>query len=198
MPLLVPTSPDWYNFLPPLSTTPKPVPSHSASQLNVLLDRASSLHASELSIFTARPNSTGSSASDQAFLRNILASGTLSDRLSALTLMAQSAPLHNTRALEALKNLAEKGRGRVGVSHDSERKGKATGREDRLKAARAIMDWWVGGGTPNRKLKCVLSAPTSCIDVITITLLAGTFATSHFFIRMSLTSTSSSGTSKIG
>jgi ribosome biogenesis protein MAK21 len=168
MPLLVPASPDWYNFLPPLSTNPKLVPFHSASQLNILLDRASSLHASELSIFTALPNSTGSSPSDQAFLRNILASGTLSDRLSALTLMAQSAPLHNTRALEALKNLAEKGRGRVGVSHDTERKGKATGREDRLKAARAIMDWWVGGGTPNRKLKYIFSAPTSYIYVVII------------------------------
>jgi hypothetical protein len=73
----------------PLSTTAKLVPSHSASQLNILLDRASSLHASELSIFTARPNSTGSSASDQAFLRNILASGSLSDRLSMFALMAQ-------------------------------------------------------------------------------------------------------------
>ena len=82
----------------------------------------------------------------------------MSDRLSALTLMVQGAPLHNVRALEALKDLTEKGRGGVSASQDGEKgKGKATGREDRLKAARAIMDWWVGGGAPNRKLRCVLS-----------------------------------------
>ena len=72
--------------------------------------------------------------------------------------MVQGAPLHNIRALEALKDLTEKGRGGVSVSQDGEKgKGKATGREDRLKAARAIMDWWVGGGAPNRKLRCVVN-----------------------------------------
>jgi ribosome biogenesis protein MAK21 len=168
--LLVPASPDWYNFLPPLPATSKPHVSQSASQLATLLDRASSLHASELDIFSARPNSVGSSVPDNAFLRNILANGTLSDRLSVLTLMAQSAPLHNIRALEALKNLAERGRGGVGVSQDTERsKGKAPGREDRLKAARAIMDWWVGGGAPNRKLKCILSIPVIYLCPITMT-----------------------------
>lgn len=156
--LLVPASPDWFNFLPPLSTTSAPVVSQSAPQVATLLDRASSLHASELSTFSALPNATGSSASDRAFLRNILSGGTLSDRLSALILMAQGAPLHNIRALEALKDLTEKGRGGVSASQDGEKgKGKATGREDRLKAARAIMDWWVGGGAPNRKLRCVVN-----------------------------------------
>jgi ribosome biogenesis protein MAK21 len=156
--LLVPASPDWFNFLPPLSTTSAPVVSQSASQVATLLDRASSLHASELSTFSALPHATGGSASDRAFLRNILSGGTLSDRLSALTLMVQGAPLHNIRALEALKDLTERGRGGVSASQDGEKaKGKATGREDRLKAARAIMDWWVGGGAPNRKLRCVSS-----------------------------------------
>jgi len=74
--------------------------------------------------------------------------------------MVQGAPLHNIRALEALKSLAEKGRGGVSVSQDGEKgRGKAAGREERLKAARAIMDWWVGGGAPNRKLKCVSFIP---------------------------------------
>lgn len=167
--LLVPASPDWYNFLPPLPTTSKPIFSQSPSQLATLLNRASSLHASELSIFSARPNAAaGSSASDQAFLRNVLASGTLSDRLSVLTLMAQGAPLHNIRALEALRSLAEKGRGGIGASQDTEKsKGKAAGREDRLKAARAIMDWWIGGGTPNRKLKYISSTPVLYMHPIT-------------------------------
>jgi len=77
--------------------------------------------------------------------------------------MAQGAPLHNTRALEALKTMAEKGRGGVSVSQDGEKgRGKAGGREERLKAARAIMDWWVGGGAPNQKLKCVFLNSIHC------------------------------------
>jgi ribosome biogenesis protein MAK21 len=154
--LLISPTPDWYNFLPPLHPTSEPVLSQSASHLTTSFNRASSLHASELENFSALPNASTGSTSDQTFLRNVLTGGTLSDRLSALTLMAQGAPLHNVRALEALKNLAEKGRGGVSVSQDGEKgRDRAAGREERLKAARAIMDWWVGGGAPNRKLKCV-------------------------------------------
>jgi ribosome biogenesis protein MAK21 len=167
--LLVPATPGWFNFLPPLPTASDSVISPSSSQLAALLDRASSLHASELSS-SALSNAAGGSSSDRAFLRNILAGGTLSDRLSALTLMIQGAPLHNIRALEALKNLAEKGRGGVNASQEGDKgKSKATGREDRLKAARAIMDWWVGGGTPNRKLRCVSLTSVWCITRSMIT-----------------------------
>jgi ribosome biogenesis protein MAK21 len=183
--LLVPASPGWFDFVPPLTTTTTatdPVVSQSASQIATLLNRASSLHASELSTFSALPNATGGSASDRAFLRNILSGGTLSDRLSALTLIVQGAPLHNIRALEALKDLSEKGRGGVSVSQDGEKgKGKATGRGDRLKAARAIMDWWVGGGAPNRKLRCV-----SLVSVFSMHLLThdvDTSVTSHYYTR---------------
>ena len=154
--LLVSPTPDWYNFLAPLRPVSEPVLSKSTSHLTTSLNRASALHASELENFSALPNASSGSSSDQTFLRNVLIGGTLSDRLSALTLLAQGAPLHNIRALEALKSLAEKGRGGVSVSQDGEKgRDRAAGREERLKAARAIMDWWVGGGAPNRKLKCV-------------------------------------------
>jgi ribosome biogenesis protein MAK21 len=181
--LLVPATPDWFNFLPPLPTTSDPVVSQSASQIATLLDRASSLHASELSTFSALPKAMGGSASDRAFLRNILSGGTLSDRLSALTLMVQGAPLHNIRALEALKDLTERGRGGVGAPQDGEKgKGKATGRGDRLKAARAIMDWWVGGGAPNRKLRCVPLNSVLPMDLLSHDV--DTFATSHCYTQM--------------
>ena len=181
--LLVPASPGWFNFLRPLPTTSHLTVSQSPSQIATLLDRASSLHASELSTFSALPNATGGSASDRAFLRNILSGGTLSDRLSALTLMAQGAPLHNVRALEALKDLTEKGRGGAGLSQDGEKgKGKTTGREDRLKAARAIMDWWVGGGAPSRKLRCV--SLTSVLSLYSSSHDVDTSATSHCYTMM--------------
>ncbi|KAH9052984.1 CBF-domain-containing protein [Lactarius deliciosus] len=152
--LLVPPTPDC------------PYSPNSTSHIATLLNNASSLHASELANFSTLPNASSGSSSDQSFLRNVLTGGTLSDRLSALTLMAQGAPLHNIRALEALKSLAEKGRGGVSVSRDGEKgSGKAAGREERLKAARAIMDWWIGGGAPNRKLKYFRDQPLLHPDV---------------------------------
>lgn len=83
-------------------------------------------------------NALTASSSDKVFLQQILTSGTLSDRLSALTLMAQSSPLHNTKALESLKSMSQK-----------------KSRDESLKALRAIVDWWIGGGAPDRKLKYV-------------------------------------------
>ena len=181
--LLIPPTQGWFNFFPSLPTVSTSVVSQSASQLAALLDRASSLHASEVSAFSLS-NAAGGSASDRAFLRNILSGGTLSDRLSALTLMVQGAPLHNVRALEALKSLTERGRGGGGVSQEGEKgKGKAAGRGDRIKAARAIMDWWVGGGAPNRKLRypssifCRESYALNHHD-------AGTSATSRSYTQM--------------
>ena len=196
--LLIPATPGWFKSLPSLPTvSPPSVVSQSASQLATLLDRASSLHASEVSAFSLS-DAAGGSASDRAFLRNILAGGTLSDRLSALTLMVQGAPLHNVRALEALKGLAERGRGGGSISQDGEKgKGKITGREDRLKAARAIMDWWVGGGAPNRKLRCVpfdLFRESHALNHHG----AGTSATSRSYTQMQQINTSSFGTSKTG
>lgn len=92
-----------------------------------------------------------SSASDAKFISRVLSSGTLSDRLSALTLMVQASPLHNMRALESLKGMAGK-----------------KGREESLKALRAIVDWWVGGGAPDKKLKYVLSSKRGLSPLIFI------------------------------
>lgn len=196
--LLVSPISDWYNFLPPLPKSSEPVLSPSAPQLTTLLNRASSLHSSELANFSALPNASTGSTSDQTFLRNVLTGGTLSDRLSALTLMAQGAPLHNIRALEALKNLAEKGRGGVSVSQDGEKgRDRAAGREERLKAARAIMDWWVGGGAPNRKLKRV-SIYCACAGVDMLFDDLGIFATNRCCTQTWQINTSSSGTLKTG
>lgn len=52
--------------------------------------------------------------------------------------MAQSSPVHNTRALETLRGMSQK-----------------KGRDESLKALRSIVDWWTGGGAPDRKLKYV-------------------------------------------
>jgi hypothetical protein len=60
------------------------------------------------------------------------------------------ASLHNIRALDSLKKLAATGGVSIGASQGGgEGKGTATGRGDRPKAPRAIMDWYVGGGSPS-------------------------------------------------
>jgi len=57
-----------------------------------------------------------------------------------MTLLVQGSPVHSVKSLESLKNMAERGKGKGG-------------REESLKALRCIVDWWIGGGAPDRKLK---------------------------------------------
>ena len=128
----------WYTAIPPLPT-PTSTPKITTPQLSALVSKAAALHVKDISTFQAS-SSSNSSSSETNFLSKIIQSGTLSDRLSALTLLVQSSPLHNTKALETLKVMAERGKGKGG-------------RDESLKALRCIVDWWVGGGVPNRKLK---------------------------------------------
>ncbi|KAF8227475.1 CBF-domain-containing protein [Tricholoma matsutake] len=139
-----PTS-QWYTAIPPLAPPASSAPTISSSQLASLTSKATELHTTDMRTFqsSASSNSTSSEAS---FLFKIIQSGTLSDRLSALTLLVQSSPLHNTKALETLQGMAERGKGKGG-------------REESLKALRCIVDWWVGGGAPDRKLKYFRDQP---------------------------------------
>ncbi|KAG2366005.1 CBF/Mak21 family-domain-containing protein [Suillus spraguei] len=142
-------SPLWYQNIPKLPGSSTALPSVSSAKLSSLMERGASLHAKAVETYQSGSSSTvTSSSSDYAFLQKILHSGTLSDRLSALTLLVQSSPLHNIKALETLKGMAERGKGKGG-------------REESLKALRCILDWWVGGGAPNRKLKYFRDQPLS-------------------------------------
>ena len=133
----------WYTVHPPLLSSSTPVGPITPAKLASLTTYAASLHASTTALYqSSSSSSTTSTSSDYSFLQKILQGGTLSDRLSALTLLVQSSPLHNVKALESLKGMAERGKGKGG-------------REESLKALRCIVDWWVGGGVPNRKLKFV-------------------------------------------
>ena len=49
-----------------------------------------------------------SSSSSQKFYSTIMSSGTLSDKISALTLAVQESPVHNAKSLETLINLGKK------------------------------------------------------------------------------------------
>ena len=134
---VVDPSPTWYTSVPPLP--PKAdLPQPTAYQLSSLTERASSLLSKDAEKYAS--SSAAQSASDAHFLKTILSTGTLSDRLSALTLLVQASPVHNIKALETLEGMAERGRGKGG-------------RDEGLKAIRCIVDWWVGGGAPTRMLR---------------------------------------------
>ena len=124
----------WYKGLPPHQSH-----SFSQSEISNLYQKAESLHAARLS-------PKNGSTSESSFLSKIVHSGTLSDRLSALTLLVQNDPIANTSALDTLKSMAERGKGKGG-------------RDESLKALRCIVDWWVGGGAPDRKLRYFRDQP---------------------------------------
>ncbi|KAG7085891.1 hypothetical protein E1B28_003425 [Marasmius oreades] len=134
----------WYKAIPPLKSTNKSPPPLTSTDLPSLSSKASQLHTADIDMF--RSSSNSSSHTEASFLSKIIQSGTLSDRLSALTLLVQSSPIHNTKALETLRGMAERGKGKGG-------------REESLKALRCIVDWWVGGGAPDRKLKYFRDQP---------------------------------------
>ncbi|KAJ3526899.1 hypothetical protein NMY22_g9983 [Coprinellus aureogranulatus] len=149
----------WYTLASPLKSSTAP-PSLSQSEINTLFQRAESLHAAETSSFASGSSSksrglsdapSGGAKGEMAFFAKVAGTGTLSDRLSALTLMVQSSPVHNTKALETLKGMAERGRGKGG-------------REEALKAIRCVVDWWVGGGVPDRKLRYFRDQPLAHPD----------------------------------
>ncbi|KAI4290289.1 MAG: hypothetical protein L6R35_000424 [Caloplaca aegaea] len=97
---------DWYAVtLPALSipsannqALPRDLVARVYEHAKSLLDAENELYAS--------PTSAANSA--QQFYSTVMSSGTLSDKISALTLSVQESPLHNTRALESLLALARK------------------------------------------------------------------------------------------
>ncbi|KAL8686978.1 MAG: hypothetical protein Q9218_006726, partial [Villophora microphyllina] len=97
---------DWYAaaLSPPAAPNAKIValPPVLLSQVH---EHAKSLLDQENERYAAQ---TGSGNSDRQFYSTIMSSGTLSDKISALTLSIQESPLHNVKTLETLVGLARK------------------------------------------------------------------------------------------
>ena len=96
---------EWHSV--PLPTIP--IPSQTFTPQKELLDQlhdyALSLLEKDSEIYTTY-NKSASSA--HQFYSTIMSSGTLSDKISALTLSVQESPVHNVKALESLVSLARK------------------------------------------------------------------------------------------
>ncbi|QDS74151.1 hypothetical protein FKW77_001412 [Venturia effusa] len=98
--------PDWHaaqlpTFLPPHDDPATP----RQSVLQALLKHATTLLEAENARYAA---SNLSQTSSHKFLKDIMASGTLEDKVSALTLVIQESPLHTVKAFENLLGLARK------------------------------------------------------------------------------------------
>ncbi|KAF6756527.1 CBF-domain-containing protein [Ephemerocybe angulata] len=127
----------WHTSAPPLPPPSTPLPTLSTADTTSLAAHAASLHDAECTQFaqtTARA-----------------AGGKGASEMSALTLMVQASPVHNAKALETLRGMAERGKGKGG-------------RDESLKALRCISDWWTGGGAPDRKLRYFRDQPLTHPD----------------------------------
>jgi ribosome biogenesis protein MAK21 len=98
--------PDWHAA--PLRDLPVPDPSEAApyrETIEELKKHAIYLLESDSSLYASKHLS---STSSHRFLSTIMASGTLSDKVSALTLVVQESPVHTTKSFESLLVLAKK------------------------------------------------------------------------------------------
>ncbi|KAL9000060.1 MAG: hypothetical protein Q9188_005753, partial [Gyalolechia gomerana] len=99
-------SSEWHTVvLPPLTSPDAKVVALPPDLVGRIQEYAKSLLDAENEHYASQ---TGSASSAQQFYSTIMSSGTLSDKISALTLSVQESPLHNVKALETLTGLARK------------------------------------------------------------------------------------------
>ncbi|ANZ74417.1 BA75_00086T0 [Komagataella pastoris] len=127
--LSIPAQKDWYNVPMSDQTTADKL---SAESLAALMKRGQDFLDRENEIYMREFSKT---SSQKKFLNDILTSGTLSDKISALTLLIQEAPLHNVKSVDALMLMCEK-----------------KSRTAALQSIEAVTDMLVNGILPDRKL----------------------------------------------
>eukprot|EP00949_MAST-11_sp_MAST-11-sp1_P002157 g2157.t1 len=129
----------WYKNAPEEIDSKRGLPYNEGKELQ---EKAERLWEAEAEAFE-RGNSSSSSAvatsaSDTKFLRTMMKSGTLADRLSAMALMVTTSPLHHWNTLNALVNAAAK----------------KTGSREALLAVEAAKDLFINNLLPpNRPLR---------------------------------------------
>ncbi|KAG4443591.1 hypothetical protein IFR05_000968 [Cadophora sp. M221] len=104
--LMFEARPDWHAA--PLPVLPSPDasnPSRYQNAISSLKDYAKGLLEADSKLYASKHLSSSSS---HRFLSTIMASGTLSDKVSALTLVVQESPVHTTKSFESLLTLAKK------------------------------------------------------------------------------------------
>ncbi|KKY25529.1 putative ccaat-box-binding transcription factor [Phaeomoniella chlamydospora] len=104
--LMVTPQAEWYLIATPSTASERVADSKTTTVVvDQLLLHAKELLDAENEAFQAGQKSASSS---QKFYAQVISSGTLSDKISALTLAVQESPVHNVKALETLVGLARK------------------------------------------------------------------------------------------
>lgn len=106
-----------------------------------IYEKAKSLLTTENELYTHEVNN---STSQKQFMSQLLSAGTLSDKISALTLLIQESPLHSVKYFESLMKLCEK-----------------KSRGSAMQAVTALKDIFIGGVLPERKLKWFKGQPVN-------------------------------------
>ncbi|WVQ84509.1 hypothetical protein IAT38_006663 [Cryptococcus sp. DSM 104549] len=141
----VPAASSWPSLLPPLPPLTEAPPPLAPHKLNNYRQRGARMLESLPAL-----NRAGSS-SDQAFIAQILASGTHQDKLSALVLLVRESPIHAVKELDKLRGMA-------GWKEDGI--GGGGNKDQRVAVMKALADWWVaGGGKETGKLRYFADQP---------------------------------------
>ncbi|KAF3939438.1 hypothetical protein ABW19_dt0202514 [Dactylella cylindrospora] len=101
-PLVLEPQQDWYNIVLPELPPSDPI---GPSAVSALQSRGKDLLLSENSSYMTHNLSKDTNLQ---FLSQIMTSGTVEDKISALTIVCTASPLHTTKTLESLLNLAKK------------------------------------------------------------------------------------------
>jgi ribosome biogenesis protein MAK21 len=103
--LVVEPRPDWHAFdLPQLPGPQSDAITALATSIEALKEHGRALLDQDAAAYT----DNFMASSSQKLLGTIMSSGTMADKVSALTLAVRESPLHNMRAFESLLNLASK------------------------------------------------------------------------------------------
>lgn len=127
--LIVPNRTDWFNIVEVPAETPEKLDRFARERL---LERAQKTIEKDNKTYLEE---FASNTSQKKFLSQILSDGTLNDKISALTLLIQEAPLHNLKALDTLLAYCDK-----------------KSRTAALQSIVALKDLFVNSLLPDRKL----------------------------------------------
>ena len=136
--LLLPTDAQWHTVSLSAPAPAGPMRTNDAMQL---FERAKEIMAEQQRIFEGRRTMN---SSDRSWIDTVLSSGTIADRVAALVLLVQEAPVYRVNMLETLVGMMRK---KI--------------KREALLAANAIKDLLLTNLLPDRKLKTFASQPLS-------------------------------------
>ncbi|KAI8983765.1 CBF/Mak21 family-domain-containing protein [Pilobolus umbonatus] len=152
--ILIEPTPYWYNI---------PLPSISIKDVQRLSDLETSkkYHYARELLENENANAENHpllTSSNRKFMANIITSGTLNDKVSALTLMLRESPIHGMKTMETLMSMCKK-----------------KGKNESVMAVTSLKDLFVGSVLPDRKLIYFADRPLAAKEVTDLHLLIWAF-----------------------